>query len=69
MPEKWTGTLVGKMHNECVSVVDLANELGVSRSYVWMILNGARKPPNAKKRLNDAFDAIVQRRVDERAEQ
>ena len=50
MPEKWTGVLIGKMHNARVSYDDLAAELGLTKGYLSMILNGARKPPNAKAR-------------------
>ena len=62
MPEKWTGVLVGKMHNARVTYDDLANELGVGKAYICMILNGQRKPPNAKERLNEAFERVIERR-------
>ena len=62
MVEKWTGRLIGKMHNNGVSAAELATELGVTRAYVSMILNGARKPPEAKNRLETAVDAIIARR-------
>ena len=62
MIEKWTGRLIGKMHNNEVSTTDLAKELGVTKAYISMILNGARKPPNARNRLETAVDAIIERR-------
>lgn len=65
MPEKWTGRLIGKMHNERVSYEDLGAEIGVSKAYVSMILNGARKPEGIQKRLEDAFEEIVARRKQE----
>ena len=68
MPEKWTGVLIGKMHNARVSYDDLAAELGLTKGYLAMILNGARKPPNAKALLNAAFDAVVERRSREKEE-
>ena len=40
----------------------IANELGVHKSYISMILNGQREPKNAEARLNAAFDAIMARR-------
>lgn len=64
MIEKWTGRLIGKMHNEGIKVSDLATELGVTKAYISMILNGARKPPDAKDRLEAAVDAIIARRKD-----
>lgn len=59
---KWTGVLVGKMHNEQVSNIELANELGFTVEYVSMVLNGRKKPANAKERFNRAFVAIIERR-------
>lgn len=58
MPEKWTGDLIGRMHNARVTRQDIATELGVSKAYVCMLLNGQRTSPTAKKRLNDAFEAV-----------
>lgn len=46
MPEKWTGRLIGKMHNERITYAELAEEMGVNKSYISMLLNGRRKPPN-----------------------
>ena len=62
MVEKWTGRLIGKMHNNDISITDLANELSVTKAYVSMILNGARKPRDAKNKLETAVDAIIARR-------
>ena len=62
MPEKWTGRLVGKMHNENVSYDDIAAELGVSRPYISMILNSVRKPDGIQKRMETAFDNVISKR-------
>lgn len=62
MKDKWTGRLVGKMHNEEITRNELADELGVKKSYISMILNCDRKPPDAQKRLETAVDAIIERR-------
>ena len=62
MLEKWTGTLVGKMHVNRVTYEELANEMGVTKSYVSMILNGSRKPPEIRKRMEAAFDAVIAKR-------
>ena len=62
MVEKWTGRLVGKMHNHGITNGDVAEELDVTKAYVSMILNGARKPKDAKHRLEAAVDAIIERR-------
>lgn len=62
MVEKWTGRLIGRMHNERVTYDELAEELGVTKSYVSMILHGTRKPAGIKERMEAAFDAILQRK-------
>ena len=60
--EKWTGRLVGKMHNERINAEDVASEMGVTPGYVSMILNGKRNPPGAKVRMEQAVDMIVKKR-------
>ena len=65
MPEKWTGDLVGKMHNERVSCTELAEQLNMTNAYVSMVLNGKRTPPGAKERFEAAFEAILKRRKEE----
>lgn len=62
MRDKWTGVLIGKMHNANVTLDDLATELGMTKGYISMILNGRRKPPEAKQRLQAAFESILQKR-------
>ena len=62
MNEKWTGVLIGKMHNERITYLDLANEMSVTKSYISMILNGARKPKGIEKRMKEAFDSILAKR-------
>nr|DAQ68012.1 MAG TPA: Regulatory protein [Bacteriophage sp.] len=61
MPEKWTGRLIGRMHNERITYEQLANEMGVNKAYISMILNGKRKPPNIQKRMEAALEAIIKR--------
>lgn len=62
MNEKWTGNLVGKMHNEGVTYQELADEMSVTKSYISMILNGSRKPKGIKKRMEDAFASVIEKR-------
>ena len=62
MIEPWTGKLVGRMHIERIRVEDLAKELGCTKGYVSMILNGKRKPPDARQKLEQAVERIIERR-------
>jgi transcriptional regulator with XRE-family HTH domain len=63
--EKWTGDLVGKMHNARVTYQEMADEMGVKKSYISMILNGSRKPKGIKQRMEDAFTSILEKRKSE----
>ena len=61
MREQWTGDLVGKMHITCVTYDDLAAEMGVTKAYISMILNGSRKPAGIQERMEAALEAIIAR--------
>lgn len=62
MPEKWTGNLIGKMHNNKITFDELAAEMNVTKSYISMILNGLRKPEGIKCRMEKAVNDIIARR-------
>lgn len=62
MPEAWTGNLIGKMHNKDITYDELAEEMGVTKSYISMILNGKRKPPGIRKRMECALDSAIQKK-------
>ena len=59
MIEKWMGMLIGKMHNNGIKQVELADKLGLTNAYVGMILRGERKPPNIRKRMESALDELI----------
>lgn len=59
--KKWTGNLVGLMHDHKISKTQLAEELGVSREYVSMVLNEHRSPEGAEERFTAAVHAIIRR--------
>ena len=62
MPKKWTGDLVGLMHNHKISIQMLADELGVTNRYVSMVLNGHREPAGAEQKFQDAVNRIIERK-------
>ena len=64
MPEKWTGEVIGRMHNARVRKSEVAEEIGVSKQYITMILNGSRNPKGAREKVEQAVDAIIARRAD-----
>lgn len=62
--KKWTGNLVGLMHDHKISKTMLAEELGVTREYVSMVLNEHREPSGAEDRFNLAVKQIIDRQGD-----
>ena len=65
MPAKWTGKLVGELHNRGISIKELSAEAGLNPKYVSTVLNSEAKSPKAAKKLNDALDAMIERRKQE----
>ena len=62
MPEKWTGDIVKKMHLYGVTQDDIADELGVTKSYVCAILHSRRKPPDIENKVRSALERIIERK-------
>ena len=62
MNKKWTGNLVGLMHDQKISQKMLADELGVSREYVSMVLNGHREPVGAAEKFSNAVSHLIARK-------
>lgn len=62
MPDKWTGDLIGLMHNERITMQNLADEMHVTKAYVSMVLNGARNPKGAKERFEEAVNQVIERK-------
>lgn len=62
MPEKWTGKLIGEMHNAGVTYQELADEMGVTKPYVSMLLNSRRSPKGVQERMESAFSALLQKK-------
>lgn len=62
MPEKWTGSIVGSMHVNCITYEELAKKLGFTKSYVSMVLNGSRHPTGAEQKFSKALDELIQQK-------
>ena len=61
MLAQWIGDFVGRMHRHRVTITQMAQEIGVTREYLSMILNGHREPLGIEKRMNDALDSVVEK--------
>ena len=66
MPDLWAGRLRGDMFQERIKVRELAQEAGLSYTYVIDILAGRRIVPDARERLEAAYHRIAERRKQEK---
>ena len=65
-PEPWTGRLIGRMHNNKVTLEQLAAHLGWTKSYCSMILNGQRKPRGIREKMEAAVSDIIKIREEKK---
>jgi transcriptional regulator with XRE-family HTH domain len=61
MLAQWIGDFVGKMHLNRVTITQVSQEMGVTREYLSMILNGHREPQDIEQRINDALDRVIKK--------
>lgn len=59
MPEKWTGEVIGLMHNNRISFQMLADRLGWHVKYLSAVLNSKRKPIDAEEKVKSALQEIL----------
>lgn len=60
--EQWIADVVGKMHINKISQTQLADRMGLTNDYIWMILNGKKSPKNIEQRIMTAIDEIISER-------
>lgn len=66
MPEIWAGRLRGDLYRERIKIRELAEEAGLSYTYVIDILAGRRIVPDGRERLEEAHRRILEKKSAER---
>ena len=66
MLAQWRGDLVGRMHLHRITITQLGQEMGVTREYLSMILNGHRDPDGIEQRMNDALGRLIEKKAAEK---
>ena len=61
MLAQWIGDFIGRMRCHRVKITQIAQEMGVTREYLSMILNGHREPHGIEDRMNRALDSIIEK--------
>lgn len=56
--EAWTGEIVGLLHVYGLTQADLAEEMGVTKEYISMLLNGKKTAAGAEDRMKAAIQKL-----------
>ena len=59
MPEKWTGEVIGLMHNNKISFQMLADQLGWHVKYLSAVLNSKRCAADAEMKVKNALQDLM----------
>lgn len=62
MPEKWTGEIIGIMHNNRIRYIDVAEKMGITKAYLSQILSGTRKTKGIQQRIESAVNELIEER-------
>lgn len=62
MPAKWTGEIVALLHVNEISQKELAQQLGLTRQYVSLVLSGTKDPSGMEARMRSAIGEIIMSR-------
>lgn len=62
MPAQWTGKIVGELHNNRITLKELAKEVGWNDKYLSQVINMDAPPRGAEQKLTDAMNRIIERK-------
>lgn len=60
MPAQWTGRIVGELHNNRITLKELAKEVGWHDKYLSQVINAENPPKGAEQKLTDAMRRLIE---------
>ncbi len=60
---EWTADVVGRMHLAGITGKQLAEECGITNSYLSAVLHGKKGDENTRKRILDALERMEEKRA------
>ena len=60
-PARWTGVLVGEIHNAGLTIKQVAAEAGMNPKYVSQVLNSEEESKRAEEKLRTALNRLIER--------
>lgn len=65
MPAQWTGRIVGELHNNKLTLKELAKEVNWNDKYLSQVINSENPPKGAEQKLTDAVKRLIEKRKEE----
>ena len=60
MPAQWTGRIVGELHNNRITLKELAKEVGWHDKYLSQVINAENPPKDSERKLTDALNRLIE---------
>lgn len=64
MPAQWTGRIVGELHNNKLTLKELAKEVGWNDKYLSQVINAENTPKGAEQKLTEAMNRLIEKRTE-----
>lgn len=62
MPAQWTGRIVGELHNNRITLKELAKEVGWHDKYLSQVINAENPPKDSEQKLTDALSRLIKQK-------
>jgi predicted secreted protein len=62
MPAQWTGRIVGELHNNRITLKELAKEVGWHDKYLSQVINAENPPKGAEQKLTEAMNRLIEKK-------
>jgi predicted secreted protein len=62
MPAQWTGRIVGELHNNRITLKELAKEVGWNDKYLSQVINSENPPKDAEQKLTEAMNRLIEKK-------
>ena len=64
MPAQWTGRIVGELHNNKLTLKELAKEVSWNDKYLSQVINSENPPKGAEQKLTEAMNRLIEKRAE-----
>lgn len=65
MPAQWTGRIVGELHNNKITLKELAKEVNWNDKYLSQVINSENPPKGAEQKLTEAMNRLIEKQKEE----